>query len=114
MITALKWILIVALAIAGGCCTQPKQKPTGEQLCRQAEVAVAEKRYDEAITLYCRIGELVPEGAAMSAVRIADILMMQGQTQEAIQQYQLAVERHPRGAMRYGAYDRLDELNRTH
>ena len=81
-------------------------------MIEQAELALADRRFDDAIVLYQGIEKRFLSHAAMSAVRIGDIRVQQGRPDLAVAAYQRATELYPKGSMRYGAYDKLKALTK--
>lgn len=90
----------------------PQRHPDELTECiEKAEAAIQKKDYAEATNVYTEIETFFPGHQPESAVRIGDILLIQGKTNEAIRAYQMALKKYPLGAGgRCRAYDKLKKL----
>jgi len=106
-------LLATALSCAFGCASVDQHLPSDQRMIREAEIAVDEERFDDAVALYQRIEREFRFESARSAVRVGDIRLLQGRRDAAIAAYKRAVQLYPQGSMRYGAYHKLKGLIET-
>lgn len=89
----------------------PKQvDPFVKELIGKAEELRKQGKLDEALLQYRDIEAFFQDYAPEAAVRVGDILLLQGKTDLAIKAYEDAVRKYPNDAARCGAVEKLKRL----